>query len=85
MSSSPEAEVSFPELEESQLTPLLPLIVGRESSIRVNDPTFDQDDPGYTPLWPPQCELDADGHGARILDGRGQIVVRVGEEVDMRR
>ena len=51
----------------------------------MNDPTFDQDEPGYIPLWPPQYELDADGHGARILDGRGQIVARVGEEVDMRR
>jgi hypothetical protein len=63
----------------------LPLIVGREGCIRMNDPTFDQDEPGYIPLWPPQYELEADGHGARILDGRGQIVARVGEEVDMRR
>jgi hypothetical protein len=89
VSSSPEAEVFFPELKKSQLTPLLSLtgklIVGREGCIRVNDPTSDQGDPGYIPLRPPQYELDADGDDARILDGRGQIVARVGEEVNMRR
>jgi hypothetical protein len=89
VSSSPEAEVFFPELKEAQLTPLLPLIgkliVGRKGCIRGNDPTFDQGDRGYIPLWPPQDELDADGDDARIPDGRGQIVARVGEEVNMRR
>ena len=85
MSSSPEAEVFFPELEESQLTPLLPLIVGREGCIRVSDSTFDQDEPGYIPLWPPQYELEADGDDARIPDGGGQIAARVGEEVNVRR
>jgi hypothetical protein len=69
------------------LTPLLPLIgkllLDREGCLRVDDPTFDQDDPGYVPLWPPQYKPDVERGDVQILDGKGRVVARVGEGVDM--
>jgi hypothetical protein len=82
-----DAEVFFPELKKPHLTPLLPLVgkllLDREGCLRVDDPTFAQDDPGYVPVWPPQYKPDAEGDDVRILDGKGRVVARVGEKVDM--
>ncbi len=38
--------------------------------------------PPFAPVWPPGYSLDAAGDGpARILDGQGRAVARVGDEV----
>ena len=35
------------------------------------------------PIWPPEFGLAAEGDGVQVLDGEGQVVARVGEEVYM--
>lgn len=36
---------------------------------------------GSLPIWPPGYALRAEGGDVRVVDGRGQVVARVGDEV----
>jgi hypothetical protein len=40
-------------------------------------------DPGATPVWPADYELDANGDEIRVLDEEGRVAAKVGEEVYM--
>jgi hypothetical protein len=40
-------------------------------------------DPGLIPIWPAEFELDVRGGEIRILNGRGRVVAKVGQEVNM--
>ena len=41
------------------------------------------DDTSYLPVWPPEFALGSEGDQIQVLDGTGQAVARVGEEVYM--
>jgi hypothetical protein len=41
------------------------------------------DDTSYLPVWPPEFELGSDDDEIQVLDGVGQIVAQVGEEIYM--
>jgi hypothetical protein len=41
------------------------------------------DDTSYLPVWPPEFELGSDDDEIQVLDGVGQVVARVGEEIYM--
>jgi hypothetical protein len=56
------------------------LVVDDDGCIRLK-PT--PKDPGYIPIWPAEFELEVAGGEIRILDGMGQVVAKVGEEVDL--
>ena len=86
MGSSPDAEVFFPKLKKSVPTPLVMTIgelsVDEAGCLRVAD-KWARDERGWTPLWTPQYELDTRGGEVQVLDAKGRVVARVGEEVRM--
>jgi hypothetical protein len=41
------------------------------------------DDTSYLPVWPPEFALSSGDDGINVLDGTGQVVARVGEEIYM--
>lgn len=84
--SSPAGGVFFPKLKKSVPTQLVVAIgelsVDERGCLRVDDEGA-RDDRGWTPLWTPQYELDTRGGGVQVLDAKGRVVARVGEEVRM--
>lgn len=55
------------------------LSVDERGCLRLLQPAVD---PDPLPVWPPGYSLDAAGDGpARILDGEGRVVARVGDEI----
>ena len=81
---SPVDGIAFPRQEpvpratmEAELIGTLVLVDG---CLRVNSI---HGDGSYLPLWPPEFGLAAEGDSVRVLDGAGEAVARVGEEVYM--
>jgi hypothetical protein len=83
---SPVPGVSFPRQEpvegiratmEAELIGDLVLVDG---CLRVN---AIHGDTSYLPVWPPEYTLQAVGDEIQVLDGEGQVVARVGQEVYM--
>ncbi len=56
------------------------LVVDGEGCLRTK---VSAEDPGSVPLWPSSFELDTEGDKIQVLDGKGRVVARVGDEVDM--
>ena len=77
-------EVFFPRQRKSGLGPSAlghgKLVVDEEGCIRMKPLP---QDPGYVPIWPSDYELDTGGGKIQILNGKGKVVARVGEEVSM--
>jgi hypothetical protein len=82
--SAPRAEVFFPQQRpggESMMAETSgELILDDEGCLRVK---ANPKDPGTTPVWPADYELDAGGGDVRVLDEEGRVAASVGQEVFM--
>jgi len=82
--SAPRAEVFFPQQwpggESMMAETSGELILDDEGCLRVK---ATPKDPGTTPVWPADYELDAGGGEVRVLDEEGRVAASVGEEVFM--
>lgn len=84
VTSSSDTEVFFPQQWKEDLGPLArasgKLVLDDYGCIRLK-PT--PDDPGMVPIWPADFKLETTDGEIRILNGKGKVVAKVGEEVVM--
>ena len=55
------------------------LIMDDKGCLRIKDKG--DEGPGYLLVWPPHYSLSAEGGEIRILDGKGRVKARVGDEI----
>lgn len=79
----PTSEVFFPKLKPSDGLPPSArisgeLVLDEEGCLRIDEGGAA---PATLPLWPSYFELSAEGDDIHVLDGRGDLVARVGGEI----
>lgn len=86
--SAPESDIFFPQLSpvegtrETMTADLFGQLVLVDSCLRVNNVSeVDNSVTSVLLVWPPEFRLNVEGDVVQILDGTGQIVARIGDQI----